>query len=57
MHGENVVVEMDDLFEINCFETSIVGNEIIFYKQQFSAHRRGKQSAQAVILRLFLASG
>ena len=35
MHGENMVVEMDNLFEINCFETSIVGNEMIFINSNF----------------------
>ena len=35
MHGENVVVEMDDLFEINRLETSIVGNEMVFINSNF----------------------
>ena len=35
MHGENVVVEMDDLFEINRLETSIVGNEMVFIDSNF----------------------
>ena len=26
---------MDDLFEINCFETSIVGNEMVFINSNF----------------------
>ena len=26
---------MDDLFEINCFETSIVGNEMVFINNNF----------------------
>ena len=35
MHDENVVVEMDDLFEINRLETSIVGNEMVFINSNF----------------------
>ena len=35
MHGKNVVVEMDDLFEINRLETSIVANEMVFINSNF----------------------